>query len=339
MKKYKVGLIGCGYMGQAHLVDSHDKENIQIYAVCDINRERADRTAEEYHAEKAYYDAQELIEDPQIDIVIIATYPSTHLPLLKLCLEHGKHVLCEKPVSNTLEDGYAFCEMMKQYPQSKVLIGHILRHNDTYVKVRNMIRDGVIGKPIVMRLVHNRNTLGSWPKYHALIEETSPIIDCGVHYVDVMRWFTGEEIVTVDAVGTATVPGLSPGKYNYGMLNVTLSGGSVGFYEAGWSNSMATENAKEFIGPEGRISITYQSDRIHHREAGNLITLYRHETNTTEYIDVPFGEKPTGTQLEYLIEMIEKNVPANPSMEDVMKSFEVVCEADRRIRSRWEKEN
>lgn len=144
----------------------------------------------------------------------------------------------EKPVAGNLEDGYAFMKVVEEHPDCKVLVGHILRHNDTYVKVQELIAEGAIGKPIVMRLVHNHNTLGEWKKYHALIEETSPIIDCGVHYVDVMRWFTGEEVVNVEGTGVATVPGLSEGKYNYGIINVTLSGGSVGFYEVGWGNSM-----------------------------------------------------------------------------------------------------
>lgn len=330
--KYNVALIGCGYMGQAHLSDSCARENINIYAVCDRDRERADATAKKYHATQVYYQAEDVIADPKVDIVIIATYPSTHLPLLKECLAHKKHVLCEKPIAGNVADGLAFVEEVKSHPDCKVLVGHILRHNDTYVKVQKMIREGLIGKPIVMRLIHNHNTLGNWKKYQALIEETSPIVDCGVHYVDVMRWFTGEEVVSVDGIGAATVPGLTEGKYNYGNLQVTLSGGSVGFYEVGWCDSIDTETAKEFIGPHGRIKITYREDRDSHREDGNLITIYRHDDNTVEHVNVPFDEKPTGTQLEYLIDMIEKDIPANPSMDDVMRSFEVVCEADAIIR-------
>ena len=331
---YNVALIGCGYMGQAHLTDSWSKENICIYAVCDLDRQKADETARQYHVPKVYYDADRLIEDPRIDIVIIATYPSSHLPLMKKCLAAGKHVLCEKPITNNITDGIEFVKAVKENPQCKVLVGHILRHNDTYIKVKEMIEEGIIGRPVIMRMVQNHNTLGSWKKYRALIEETSPIIDCGVHYVDVMRWFTGEEVVNIDGTGTVTEAGISEGKYNYGIINVTLSGGSVGFYEAGWGSSLETDNSKEFIGPSGRIKITYQKDRPNHREDGNLISIYKYVDGTTEYINIPFDEKPTGTQLEYLIEMIEKDIPANPTIEDVFRSFEIVCEADEKIRDK-----
>ena len=331
---YNIALIGCGYMGQAHLIDSCSKDNIHIYAVCDLNKERADETAEKYQAEMVYYNADDLIADPKVDIVIIATYPSSHLPLLKKCLAHGKHVLCEKPITNNLTDGAEFVRVVKENPQSKVLVGHILRHNDTYIKVKSLIEEGVIGKPVIMRMVQNHNTLHDWNKYRALIEETSPIIDCGVHYVDVMRWFTGEEVVNVEGTGTVTEAGLSEGKYNYGIISVNLSGGSVAFYEAGWGSNLATDHTKEFIGPKGRIKITYQAERVNHREDGNLITIQKFVAGTTDYINVPFDEKPTGTQLEYLIDMIEKDIPANPTIEDVFRSFEVVCEADEKIRTK-----
>ena len=97
---------------------------------------------------------------------------------------------------------------------------------------------------------------------------------------------------------------------------------------------MKADNFEEFVGPMGRIQITYQEDRISHREAGNLVSVYKYGDGTTEHIDIPFTEKPTGMQLEHLIDMIEKNVPANPSIEDVFRSFEIVCEADRKIRNK-----
>ncbi len=334
MSVYNVGLIGCGYMGQSHLTDIASKENICIYAVCDRDRHRADDTAEKYHPQKVYYHAEDLINDPQVDIVIIATYPSSHLLLLKMCLAQGKHVLCEKPITDNLTDGKEFVRVVKENPQSKVLVGHILRHNDTYIKVKELIDEGLIGKPLIMRMVQNHNTLHDWEKYRTLIEETSPIVDCGVHYVDVMRWFTGEEVVSVDGAGAVTEAGIPTGKYNYGIINANLSGGSVGFYEAGWSNSIGTDSFKEFIGPKGRIQITYQKERPNHREDGNLVSIYKYYDGTTEYINIPFNVKPTGLQLDHLIAMIEKNVPANPTIEDVFRSFEIVCEADQKIREK-----
>lgn len=327
---YNVAVIGCGYMGQTHLEDIYLKDSINLYAVCDLDEEKAKLNAQRYNADKYFTNSDDVIEDKNVDIVIIATYPSSHLALLEKCLKNNKHVLCEKPITKTYEDGIKFKELCDKNPQCKVLVGHILRHNSTYTAVAKLIEDDTIGKPIVMRMVQNHQ-VRQWGKYQSLIEETSPIIDCGVHYVDVMRWFTGAEVINVSGVGAVTVPSVPSGKYNHGMIHLTMSDGSIGFYEAGWSRTAANNNIKEFIGPKGRIKITYQKDRDTHKESGNLISIYRYPENVTEFINVPFIEKPTGAELDHLIKMIEDNIPALPTIEDVLKSFEVVCKADKMI--------
>ncbi len=327
---YNVALIGCGYMGQTHLEDIYLKDSINIYGVCDLDKEKAKRLSQRYGAEKYTNVPDELINDKNVDIVIIATYPSSHLELLEKCLKNGKHVLCEKPITSTYESGIKFKEMCDNHPQCKVLIGHILRHNDTYKTVAKLIQNNEIGKPIVMRMVQNHQ-VKQWDKQRKLIEESSPIIDCGVHYVDVMRWFTGAEVINVSGVGSVTEADVPEGKYNHGMIHLTMSDGSIAFYEAGWSSTVSNNNTKEFIGPLGRIKITYQKDRETHKEAGNLVSIYRKSENNTELINIPFSVKPTGEELDHLIKMIEEDVPAIPSLDDVLKSFEIVCRAHKVI--------
>lgn len=327
---YNVAVIGCGYMGQTHLEDIYLKDTIKLYGVCDLDIEKAKLCAQRYNAYKYSSDPDEFICDAAVDIVIIATYPSSHLELLTKCIKNNKHVLCEKPITKTYEDGLKFKELVDNNPKCKVLVGHILRHNRTYNEVYRLIKEDTIGSPIVMRMVQNHQ-VKQWNKYQTLIEETSPIIDCGVHYVDVMRWFTGSEVSTVSGVGAKTVSSVPDGKYNHGMIQVTMEDGSIGFYEAGWSLTAPNNNIKEFIGPKGTIKITYQKDRDTHKESGNLISIYRYPENVTEFINVPFNEKPTGAELDHLIKMIEEDVPALPLISDVLKSFYIVCKADKMI--------
>lgn len=330
---YNLALIGCGYMGQSHLEELHLNPSVCLKGVCDLNIEAAKKTAMLFNAESYSADSSEYIENPDIDIIIIATYPSSHLKLLTACLENNKHVICEKPVTTTYEEGTEFANLIKAHPECKVLVGHILRHNETYKTVADLIRSGAIGFPIVMRMIQNHSTV-NWQKDLKLICDTSPLIDCGVHYVDVMRWFTGAEVKSISAVGTATVPDLPEGKYNHAILTTVMSDNSIGYYEVGWSRSTSNDNTKEFIGPEGRIKIIYQKDRSTHKERGNLIEFYSHKDKSITSINIPFNTKPTGLQLSHLIEMIERGVSANPSINDVMESFRVVCEADKIIKEK-----
>lgn len=69
--------------------------------------------------------------------------------------------------------------------RAKVLVGHILRHNSTYKKVAEMIHEGFIGTPLVIRMVQNKH-IKDWKRHFELLNNTSPIVDYGVHYIDIM---------------------------------------------------------------------------------------------------------------------------------------------------------
>ena len=115
-------------------------------------------------------------------------------------------------------------------------------------------------------------------------------------------------------------------------MTAKLSDGSVAYYEAGWSNTMAADNLKEFVGPKGRIKIIYRKDRTSHQEEGDLIEYYKYPEKSYESINVLCSRKPTGKQFDCLVGMLEENLPAEPSMEDVFESFRVALLADEKIR-------
>ncbi len=331
MRKYTVALLGCGQMGESHLQYIYYKENVYIKYVCDTDIEKAQLLQRKFSAEQAVVDANLCISDKEVDIIIIATYPETHTSLLAECLKNGKHVLCEKPISDSYEQAKEFYRLAKEHPECKVLVGHILRHNLTYNRVADLIQSGAIGFPLVIRMVQNHHTM-NWERYRALICQTSPIIDCGVHYFDVMQWMTGEEIVEVSGISQRLASDLPNDKYDYGMVTLRFSGGSIGYYEAGWCNTTSSENVKEFVGPKGRIKIVYAENRSTNREEGDLIELYRFPERTYEIINVDCKRKPTDLQFDYLIQMIEKNVPAKPTLEEALDSCKWTFKADEAIR-------
>lgn len=330
MKIYNVVLIGCGHMGKVHLEHIYYKDYIHISCVCDKDEERAREFARRFGADDISTDAEECISRKETDIVIIATYPSTHLELLKLCIKYKKHVICEKPIATTLEDGQEFVRLVKEHPDVKVLVGHILRHNATYRRVAKMIHEGAIGKPIIMRMTQNHHTM-NWERYKRLLEETAPVIDCGVHYLDVMRWFTDADITDISGIGMRTEEDLPKNKYNYEMITVKLSDGSIGYYEAGWTKTISSNNMKEFVGPKGSIRLVFAKDRMDHQEEGDLIEYYSLEDSTYHTINVNAERKPTDVQMRCLIRMIEEELPDRPTIDDVYASFEASMKAEEAI--------
>jgi len=332
-KKYNVALIGCGVMGAAHLDDICEKDNIILRCVCDVSVDRARNFADKYHALAYETDYKKVTAMDDVDIVIISAYPSVHLDIIEECFKNGKHVLCEKPIAQDLKTGEKILKLARSYPECKLLIGYILRHNKTYQKVAEMIQDGAIGKPIVMRMAQNHHTM-DWQKYLNLISETSPIVDCGVHYLDIMRWFTEAEIIDVSGIGLKTEPDVPDGKYNYGLMTVKMSDGSIAYYEAGWGNTMSADNLKEFVGPKGRIRLTYQMSRVANQEEGDLIEYYTYPEKHYEIINVNCKRKPTGDQLQELIDMIESKTEGVPTLDDVWESFKWAVKADEVIKNK-----
>ena len=182
-----------------------------------------------------------------------------------------------------------------------------------------------------MRMTQNHHTM-DWGKYLKLIEDTSPIIDCGVHYLDVMQWVTDAEITEVGGIGLKTEADVPDGKYNYGLMTVALSDGSKGFYEAGWGNTVSSDNLKEFVGPKGRIKLTYQMFRSENVEEGDLIEYYKYPEKSYEQINIRCNRKPTGEQLNTLIDMIESDSAGSPTIDEVWKSHLMAFKADEIIR-------
>ncbi|MBD5102016.1 MAG: Gfo/Idh/MocA family oxidoreductase [Subdoligranulum sp.] len=326
-KQYGILLIGCGHIGQQHLEDIYYRDNIRVVGVVDQDADRARQFARRYGAGGCGTDYRPFLNNPSVDIVIVASYVDTHLSITRDCLAHGKHVLCEKPIAGDLDSGIEFFRLVQQSP-CKVLIGHILRHNRSYQKIAALIDSGAIGQLKTIRMVQNHHAL-NWPRYKRLMEDCSPVVDCGVHYLDIMQWFSHSRIISVGGFSTR-IDADAP-RDNYGVINVQLDNGCVGYYEAGWSPNMASQNLKEFIGNRGRISLTLQNHRLENQEEGDLISLYCADNGEYRTINVPATYKDMYAQLSMLIRMIEEDISPIPSLEEAFSAFYAALFAERAI--------
>lgn len=327
MKTYGVLLIGCGHIGMQHLLDIYYRENIRLEAVVDRDPRRAAQAARRSGALAWGQDYRPFLKSDRVDIVIIATYTDSHLSILQDCLAFHKHVLCEKPIARTLEEGRAFVQAVRQAPE-KVLIAHILRHNRSYQKLKELLRQGAIGDIRLLRMVQNHHAM-NWPRYCRLLEDCSPTVDCGVHYYDVAQWLTGSVITEVSGFGAKTQPDAP--RMNYTLVSFRMENGCAGFYEAGWGQNLRSCNVKEFIGAKGRLTLELQAQRERDCEEGDLITLLHSETNTYETINVQAEYKDMYAQLEALIAMIETNVPGDPTIDEAWSAFRVALAAEEAI--------
>lgn len=331
-KVYGVMLIGCGHIGMQHLDDIYYRDNVRVIACVDFNPETARVCARRYGGGEAAYgtDYRPFLERDDIDIVIIATYAETHLPIMKDCVAAGKHVLCEKPIAPTVAEAEEFLRIAKA-SGSKVLIAHILRHNKTYQRAAEMIRSGMIGDIRLIRMVQNHHIMNK-ARYMRLLEDCPPIVDCGVHYVDVIRWFTGLEVEQISGMGAIVSRVVPENTYDYGMIIMKLSNGASAYYEAGWTDTTASENLKEFVGTDGRIKIILAEYRSANKEEGDLIEYYDKRTDTYNTINIPSKYKDMYAQFSTLVDMIEHDTEGSPTLDDAMEAFRIVMKCDSIIR-------
>ena len=254
-EKVRVLVVGLGTMGLSHARAYRHVAGFELVGLCTRRiAERADIAAEFPDVAK-FEDFDQAPREQKPDAVAVCTYTETHAELALKAFAAGAHVFCEKPLAETLEAATRVVAAAEASGKA-LLIGYILRVHPSWTRFIEIGR--TLGKPLVMRMNLNQQSSGSfWEVHKNLMRSTSPIVDCGVHYVDVMCQVTGAKPVLVHAVGARLTQEIAPTMRNYGHMHVVFSDGSVGWYEAGWG-PMMSETAyfvKDMIGPNGSVSI------------------------------------------------------------------------------------
>jgi len=253
--KIRVLVVGLGNMGISHARAYQAIEGFEIAGLCSRKvKDRADIAAE-FPGVPLYEDYTAALATAKPDAVSINTWPDTHAAYAKQAFAAGCHVFLEKPIAETVKEAEAVIAAATK-AKRKLVIGYILRVHPSWTKFIEIGQ--TLGKPLVMRMNLNQQSAGgNWAVHKQLMKSISPIVDCGVHYVDVMCQVTRAKPVKVHAIGVRLTEEIDPTMYNYGQLQVSFDDGSVGWYEAGWG-PMMSETAffvKDMIGPKGCVSI------------------------------------------------------------------------------------
>ena len=252
----KVLVVGAGNMGRSHALAYASIPEFELAAVCTRKpQSRAKLMAELPEGTPEVNDYGQALSELKPDAVCISTYPDTHYPFAKMALEAGCHVFTEKPLAESAEQCRELVELARAKNKALV-VGYILRQHPSWIKFVEVAK--TLGKPLVMRMNLNQQSYGkNWETHKSLLSSISPIVDCGVHYVDVMCQMTESKPTRVSGLGAQLTDELPKDKINYGHLQVSFEDGSVGWYEAGWG-PMMSETAffvKDVVGPLGSASI------------------------------------------------------------------------------------
>ena len=253
--RQRVIVAGLGTMGLSHARAYRAIDGFELVGLCTRNAAERKDLDREFSGLPRYDTLDAALEALRPDALAIATYTEHHAAMALQALAAGAHVFCEKPLADNLDSAETIVAAARKANKA-LLIGYILRVHPSWTRFVEIGR--TLGKPLVMRMNLNQQSSGSfWEVHKALMRSTSPIVDCGVHYVDVMCQVTRAKPVLVHAVGARLTDEIAPAMVNYGHLHIVFDDGSVGWYEAGWG-PMMSETAffvKDMIGPKGCVSI------------------------------------------------------------------------------------
>lgn len=231
-KLIRILVVGCGNMGASHARAYHDLAGFEIVGLVSrgASKTALNKTLSSSYPE--FDDFEQALLATKPDAVCISTYPDTHESYAIKSFEAGAHVFIEKPVADTVLGAQQVIDAASRC-RKKLVVGYILRYHPSWEKFISISR--TLGTPLVMRMNLNQQSHGyMWNVHRNLMDSLSPIVDCGVHYIDVMCQMTDAKPIRVSAIGARLTTDIPETNYNYGQLQLHFDDGSVGWYEAGW---------------------------------------------------------------------------------------------------------
>lgn len=322
-------------MGRSHALAHHAHPDTEIVAL--VNRSATD-LPEALLGYPTYTDFATALAETAPDLVVIATYTDTHAGYAVAAMEAGAHVFVEKPLAATAEAAEHVVETARRLNR-KLGVGYILRHHPSWVRLIKEAR--ALGGPYVFRLNLNQQSTGeTWETHKALMRTTSPLVDCGVHYVDVMCQITDAQPVKVHGIGLRLSDEIAPDMFNYGQLQVTFADGSVGWYEAGWG-PMMSETAffvKDVVSPNGAVSITEDNKGISddvdgHTKVGGLLVHHANGDRLIDLPDEPGHQALCNAEQAWITNAIQTDADMARHMTDAVQSLRICLAADESIRT------
>ena len=331
----RVLIAGLGNMGLSHALAHHHHPDALVVGL--VNRSgRVDHPDLAGYPVYPEFEAALAATDP--DLVVVATYSDSHADFACSALDAGAHVFVEKPLATTVTDAKRIVAKATE-TNRKLLVGYILRHHPSWMRLIAEARG--LGGPYVFRLNLNQQSSGpEWDTHKALLQTTSPIVDCGVHYVDVMCQITDSDPVRVHGMGLRLSDEIASDMYNYGQFQVVFEDGSVGWYEAGWG-PMMSETAffvKDIVSPNGSVSITdgnkgASADIDNHTKVGGILVHRPAGDKIIKMPDEPGHQELCDAEQAYMLRAIAEGFDLTRHMNDAVQSLAICLAADESIRT------
>ncbi len=244
----RVGMIGCGGIAHAHAQCYKHIHEAQVVAVADLVKERADEMADILGAQ-ALYSGDDILNRKDIDMVDICLPTNLHCEYVIKAAKAGFHILCEKPIALTVEEGKRMRDAAEE-SGVKLMIAHVLRYFPEYENAKKIVESGDIGRPVMVRAYRGGEHPGRAREWYEDNNISGGAIhDMAIHDIDFLMHCFGD-VKEVYAKGNA----YRHERYNeYDVVMLEFKNGVMAHFEADWSKPEGAPFATklEIVGTEG----------------------------------------------------------------------------------------
>jgi myo-inositol 2-dehydrogenase/D-chiro-inositol 1-dehydrogenase len=250
MSDLRIAVLGVGIMGADHVARITNRiSNARVVVVNDYLSEKAEQVAASVPDARVVGDPLDAIADPDVDAVVLATPGPTHEKQLLACLEHGKPVLCEKPLTTDVETSLAVVKREAELGKRLIQVGFMRRFDHEYEQLKLLIDGGEFGQPLVLHCAH-RN-----PDVPASFDSAMVVRDSLVHEVDVTRFLFGEEIASIQIIKPAPNPAAPQGLADPQIAIMRTESGKFVDVELFVTTGIAYEVRTELVAEKGSAII------------------------------------------------------------------------------------
>jgi len=250
MKKLKLGVIGTGRIGKVHIATLvQNVPQADVVAIADINFAGAKETAQMYGIASVFNNHMDVINHPEVEAVIICSSTDTHAPYIVDTAKAGKHIFCEKPIDLSLDVIKGALDAVEK-AGVKLMVGFNRRFDPHFSKVRQMVAEGKIGEPHVLKIT-SRDPAPPPAEYVAV--SGGIFLDMTIHDFDMARFIMGSEVTEVYSKATVLVdPAIGKaGDVDTAIITLTFENGALGVIDNSRKAVYGYDQRVEAFGSKG----------------------------------------------------------------------------------------
>jgi len=231
---YRVAILGCGWASSAHAAGylAHP-ELFDVRICCDIDADNAATRSAQFPGSRTTSDWRAAVADPDVDVVDVCLLHNLHHPAVMAAAKAGKHVLLEKPLALTADEGREMARAVSD-AGTTLMVAFNERHTWHGKTVRRLVDEGRIGDVYLVRTDHNQDTQFDAKPWWKSVEQVGggALISSGIHMLDQLRWFGGDPVEVFCA--TQHLAGRHEAEA-VAVVTARLPGGGVGTLDMSWA--------------------------------------------------------------------------------------------------------